>query len=373
MMNTPQIVWDIGTAYDFFISLSTLHHPNKFGLRGAWAAGVRSRLPTPEREFLQDVMDFMSWPVDWVYQLPQPKNAQTALNVLSDLAPAERLPALTLGTAENDYSRILRSIAVKGSWDTADEDAIWELHAHEYAAHNKKRPKRQDLSPILKWWVNLEEFGNMIQSSLQAYYDVFFAEDELRIEPALRQELEHAQKIAEDSNIVELLEAISQGVQFEEIPQTEKLILAPSFWASPLLLWGMQTPQQMLLVFGARPSDASMVPGDVIPDALFQALKALADPTRLRILRYLMAKPMTPAELARRLRLRPPTVIHHLDTLRLARLIYVTISYEGRRYQARKAAVEETYSLLDTFLGMKEETEKEKAMPAPRWPADMPY
>ena len=40
---SPQLTWDIGTAYDFFMSLEVLHHPDDYGLRASWAAGVRSR------------------------------------------------------------------------------------------------------------------------------------------------------------------------------------------------------------------------------------------------------------------------------------------------------------------------------------------
>ena len=74
-----------------------------------------------------------------------------------------------------------------------------------------------------------------------------------------------------------------------------------------------------------------------------------SDP-RLRILRYLSEEPLTPAELARRLRLRPPTVIHHLDALRLARLVNVTLSVNGRRYQARHEAIKTVCSMLGNFL-----------------------
>jgi DNA-binding transcriptional ArsR family regulator len=130
----------------------------------------------------------------------------------------------------------------------------------------------------------------------------------------------------------------------------------------------------MLLVFGGRPATTSIVPGDLISDALFQALRALADPTRLRILRYLMSEPMTPAELARRLRLRAPTVVHHLHTLRLARLVYLTISHDGKRYQARREAINETYALLDAFLGIASTDPKEKHPKRPvLWPTEIPY
>lgn len=33
-MTTPRITWDLGTAYDLFISLHVLHEPVDFGLRG---------------------------------------------------------------------------------------------------------------------------------------------------------------------------------------------------------------------------------------------------------------------------------------------------------------------------------------------------
>lgn len=96
----------------------------------------------------------------------------------------------------------------------------------------------------------------------------------------------------------------------------------------------------------------SLVPGEVVPDALHLSLKALADPTRLRILRYLIAQPLTPAQLSRRLRLRVPTVVHHLHALRLAGLIHVTLEAGGeRRYAARPGAVAANYEALATFLG----------------------
>ena len=39
-----EITWDLGTAYDFFISLEVLHEPSKYGIRGVWAA-ILSKYP----------------------------------------------------------------------------------------------------------------------------------------------------------------------------------------------------------------------------------------------------------------------------------------------------------------------------------------
>jgi DNA-binding transcriptional ArsR family regulator len=90
-----------------------------------------------------------------------------------------------------------------------------------------------------------------------------------------------------------------------------------------------------------------------MPDALNKALKAMADPTRLRILRYLAEEPLTPSELSRRLRLRAPTVVHHLYALRIAGLVHLTLG-KGveRRYAIRREGVSGTLAALDEFLGM---------------------
>jgi hypothetical protein len=77
-------------------------------------------------------------------------------------------------------------------------------------------------------------------------------------------------------------------------------------------------------------------------------------PNRLRILRYLAAEPLTPAQLSRCLRLRAPTVTHHLRILRLAGLVQLTLG-EGKEevkepYAARSEAVAAAFSSLKSFL-----------------------
>lgn len=349
MTNPPELVWDVGTAYDLFISLYTLHHPKDFALRGAWAVGVRSRLPTAEREFLQEIMEFFHWPADWVYDLPAPKDAQTAIDMLAETPPAQRLPALHKTDPNTAWGQVLLNIVHKESWTEQDETQLQRISAEEQVNLGKK-PQRNDFRPWLKWWAQSAEFGERYLSALQEYHQSFFAEDERRIRPALTAALTHAQNLADTLSLTHLLEELSQGIKFEEPPQTKKLILAPSYWGSPLLFYGMHSKEHQIILFGGRPATASIVPGELIPDALFNSLKALADPTRLRILRYLIAEPLTPTELAARLRLRAPTVVHHLHTLRLARLVHLKFSVEGKKYQARREAVAHTYELLNSFL-----------------------
>jgi DNA-binding transcriptional ArsR family regulator len=68
-------------------------------------------------------------------------------------------------------------------------------------------------------------------------------------------------------------------------------------------------------------------------------------------LRYLSQENIPPAEIARRLRLRVPTVSHHLDVLRLAGLVYLTLEEkDDRRYAARMDAIETVAKSLRGFL-----------------------
>ena len=190
--------------------------------------------------------------------------------------------------------------------------------------------------------------------NLNAYYDVFFKEEEPRIQNSLELRIAKAKSRAEELSLPDLLNELSQGLRFEleQTAEMAELMMIPSFWSTPLSLFTpiTQDKKRWLFLFGGRPDDVSLVPGEVVPELLYQMLKALADPTRLRILRYLSEEPLTPAELARRLRLRPPTVIHHLDALRLARLVHVTLSANGRRYEARHEAIQNVSMMLEGFL-----------------------
>ncbi len=350
-MQTPQLSWDSGTAYDMFISLTVLHDPDKYGLRGAWAAGVRSRLPNPEREMLQKIIPNVIWPLPWLYALPAPKDGATVISELEKIAPVDRVPALFLDSeTPADVVGLLENVAARGSWNEQDQDLLVDLYKEHWGKKKSVKKMKDQAAMDLDLWANLAENGDGLLASLRTYQKVFFAEEEMRIRPALKQALEKAQALAEEKELPDLLNDLSQGVKFPDTLTMTELVLAPSFWADPLMLFGKLDADRDIFIFGGRPSDASLVPGDVVPDALSQTMKALADPTRLRILRYLSVEPLTPAELARRLRLRAPTVVHHLHTLRLARLVHITLEDEGRRYQARRRAINEACLMLEEYL-----------------------
>jgi DNA-binding transcriptional ArsR family regulator len=331
----PTLSWDVGTAYEFFVSLHVLHEPEYYDLRPSWAAKIRSRIPTTERTFLEETLAFINFPIAWLYSLPQPKNAITVLYALQQIPPAERGGVLFGLDAEiRPESKCLLEIAERRSWDKNDLAFLAPIMCTY--GHGSTE---QSLIKFLNWWVRQDNFGNMLLSGLQAYYQAFFEQEEKRVGPVLELGLEHARQLAGQLSISDLIAELSQGLRFTE-DLGKELILVPTYWMTPLVHLGEINKEQKMFMFGARPSTMSAIPGELVPDGLLISLKALADPTRLKILCYLNQEELTPSELSRRLNLRAPTVTHHLKELRLAGLVNLTLRGQEKLYRARLEALD---------------------------------
>jgi DNA-binding transcriptional ArsR family regulator len=249
-----------------------------------------------------------------------------------------------------EFDSILIEVSERGSWDDLDLERLYNAMGED---DEKKQPPKDKLENLLNGWSRKDEFGEGYLNALKTYTEVFFSEEEGRIRPALEAALVRAQSLAKNLELPDLVEELSQGLRFEELPEMEELVLSPSYWVTPLMYFGKTDPNRGIWIFGARPGDESLVPGETVPDSMLRALKALSDPTRLRIMHYLSEEALSPAELSRRLRLRPPTVTHHLQALRLAGLVKVTLGGMGKEkksYEARSETVKMTCKALESFL-----------------------
>jgi len=344
------IHWKTGTAYDLFVSLAVLHQPATFGLRPSWAAGVRQRVPLAKREFLEKVLSFSGVPLQWLSGLPEPGDARIALKTIESLSPLERLESLTLAADSSAEARdCLRTIARRGSWKEAEAKVLKEQYRLRDASIST-----DSLGRLVSVWANPQGSAELLLEALQDYYQVFFAEEETRIRPALQAGLEHAQELSTRINLMGLIEELSHGVRFAPLETTVEFILVPSYWCSPLIFYARLPERKMLLLFGARPEFESLVPGAGPTPQLVNQLKALADPTRLRILHFLADKPLSSSELARLLRLRLPTVIHHLRSLRLSGLVQITVSETEKRYATRLEILDGLQQTLGNFIRNKD-------------------
>jgi DNA-binding transcriptional ArsR family regulator len=340
------LIWDSGTAYELFVSLHVLHQPEHYGIRAAWAAGIRSRIPAQERKFLEDVIPFLGFPLSWVYRLAPPKDVINLLWALRQIPPAERLKQVC--DFEHWHSEKVREVfqraLEKGAWDKAD---LAKIEAETMSKASDEEPR---IERFLDWWVRPEEAGNMLLAALQAYHQSYFAEEEKRIAPVLEAGLQHAQELAGRMSIPDLIVELSQGVHFAEEKIGRQLIVIPAYWSTPLVVLDKIDDEKSVFLFGARPATMSATPGELVPEGLLRALKALSDTTRLKILVYLSKEELTPAELSRRLHLRAPTVTHHLNELRLAGLVNLNARGQEKYYSTRPEALQATFAHLEEFL-----------------------
>ena len=350
MEHQPNILWDKGSAYDLFTSLYILHRPDEYGLRPSWAAGVRSRLPIQLRDILERSQRVIYVPLAWLNALPEPKNAATVLDTLNALPADERLPALVFANKNDQrsiaYKTFMLSLDGKQRMTARIEGQIKSFHS------NPANLTKDYLRITFEAWSEREQFGVDLVIALEAYISNFYEEEEIRIIPAQQQALENAQSLFLENDLLAVLETLSIGVRMDWVNEISTLVLAPSFWGAPFVFFDKLADGTGIILFGARPEGTALIPGELVPDELLNALKAIADPTRLRILYYLREEgPSSPSQLASILRLRPPTVIHHLQHLRLAGLVSVTVSPKAeRRYALRMGGVDTTIHLLKAFL-----------------------
>jgi DNA-binding transcriptional ArsR family regulator len=349
-MPEPRLSWDHGTAYDLFASLYVIHLPTDFGLRASWAAGIRSRLSPESRDVLAVAALYLNIPGQWLLALPQPKVAHSVLDALEAMPPGEILPRLASEPGSSEPCEVLiRKVLEQGRWDEADLDAYRSCMGSAHA----KTPAgdRESVARWLDCWAKPERFGEVYRRGLREFYEVFFREEERRIIPDLERSLEHARELAGRVTVAELFEQLSRGIRVEYHLKQPELVLVPCWWCTPRILYMNVAPGREVVLFGARPPEASLVPGDLVPGDLLLSLEALSDPTRLVILQALIESPLTQADIARRLRLRPPTISHHLKSLRIAGLIaYIGEGTGETRYGVRRAQIAQTCEQLKTFL-----------------------
>jgi DNA-binding transcriptional ArsR family regulator len=299
---------------------------------------------------LEKVQSFSSKPLFWLSGLANPNDASTALEAISILPAQERLFNLTLNVETKiEVSDCLKNIARRGSWQDADLRVLKEHYHLRDATLNP-----ESLTNLVTAWSDPERSGKQYLVALQEYYQVFFVEEETRIRPALLAGLEHGKELASQMSLEAMIEELSQGVRFSALDNTLEYILAPSYWSSPFIFYARIKPEKMMLLFGARPEFESIVPGTAPPPQLVSSLKALADPTRLRILHFLAEQAMSSSELARLLRLRLPTVIHHLRLLRLAGLVQIIVGETEKRYAARLEILDSIQTTLTNFINSEE-------------------
>ncbi len=347
----------MGTGYDLLVSAYVLHRPRQFGLPAPWAAGVRGRL-SPEgraalKEFFGGELSYaFTLPLQIVHQLPPPRDAAMVIAALKAI-PGEHFLRDThhpFSPDDEDYPELRIVMRALDGEHINDEERRKMLEWMNKESKRKVDPPERDA--LFAMIADQPATKQRYIAALEEYYHAYFAEEEQRSAPILAEALANAEAEANHRSPLELLEELSHGFTFSATTTTlRRLTIVPSFWTKPwVFIYGLNNDETLLL-YGARPEWARLVPGEEVPDAAIRTLKTLADPTRLRLLRMLAEQPRAPQEMAREIKLSLPTILHHLHELRLAGLVRLEVGDKGARmYYLRWQEAEAALSAVRGFV-----------------------
>jgi DNA-binding transcriptional ArsR family regulator len=346
--------WDWGTAYEMLNSLHTILRPKEHGVPAPWAAGVRKKLSSQSQVdlklFFSQPFGYLGYtPMHLVHSLDKPKDVRRFLDLLESIPDEDFSHRIHLPMGDD----ALRDFADKAASGGRITDAEVEEYRRAVAkASGRSIPNTADIRRFLAEMADSPNTKRRYLSLLREYQAVFFAEEERRVRPVLEKMLADAQKLSKKTNVPDLIERLSNGFTISPDIDLKQLVLVPSVWLHPFVLRFELADQNLFVAWGAHPVGYRLVPGETVPDDALLVLRALSDPTRLRLLRLLSAEPRSPQSLASELKLSLPTVSHHMRELRVAGLVRIELAGKGRenKYTVRWPSAQRAFEQLEEFV-----------------------
>jgi DNA-binding transcriptional ArsR family regulator len=347
--------WDVGTAYDLLLSLHAIFRPKEHGLPAPWAAGVRKRLPPRSQQDLKDFygssLSYLAYtPLHLVLEMPPPKDSLHFLDYIEAIPDEQFSRRMYRPITRNE--RVARIVA-----RALGGEVIGDAEVEEFRREVGRSPMALVTSPaeVRRLFADVADPAATKRRWLHVmreYYEAFFAEEEKREQSALEQMLAHAQALARTTTVPDLIERISNGFTISADIDLTRLVLAPSIWGHPYTYRLEVADRQLLIVWGAHPPGYKLVPGESVPNEALLVLRALGDPTRLRLLRLIAAEPRSLQSLASEVKLSLPTVSHHIRELRGAGLIRLEMGGRGResKYTIRWPSARKAFKQLEEFI-----------------------
>jgi DNA-binding transcriptional ArsR family regulator len=145
----------------------------------------------------------------------------------------------------------------------------------------------------------------------------------------------------------QLIERVTPGLRYSPESDVRKLALFPTYWARPWVVLAEHRDMRIFCYPIASERDAR-APDD--PAALARIYKALADESRLRLLRLLRAGPATLTAAAQEIGIAKSTTHHHLAILRHSGLVEILNDDQGLYYSLRRDAASRMSALLEDYL-----------------------
>jgi DNA-binding transcriptional ArsR family regulator len=213
-----------------------------------------------------------------------------------------------------------------------DEAAIREVAQRHFP---RDRARRAALTELLSGAP--EQTRERLLTLMRRWYEAAFRAQQATILPILERDARRARELSRVLSIEELVESVTNGIEFAPWPGLDWVALAPTYVMRP---WMVETPTDDGTIVCYPAADESLVEQHEGPPArLVRLHQALGDERRLRILRRLARERLTFQELANALGLPKSSLHYHLGILRAAGLLRITILARGNHYSLRREAL----------------------------------
>lgn len=186
--------------------------------------------------------------------------------------------------------------------------------------------------------LNAEQTRDRLLDAMEVYR---FGRDLEDVAGPLEAATREVKTLADEEGWIEAVEQLC-GYRYVPEPEARRVAVMPHLAGTGLTL--AQHEDTRLIVYGATP------PPDTL-DHIVELGKALADPSRVRILAALSAGPLPLGELVELTDLTRSTVHHHLKLLRSTGLVSVEGNARSYRYQVSARGKARSIGALEQVMG----------------------
>lgn len=256
-----------------------------------------------------------------------------------------------------------RALASELCWSASDDDLALALERDDEAiakvvaatAEQMNRPQEkidrhvENVTGFLRH--GDDELGERLADLLSEIRESAFREVEAEWYAAMERSAASVAMMVPGSQPQDLIENVTQGVDYTIPIGTTRLVLTPSVVIRP---WSMvqDIGSSVAIAYPVEEEHLSADP-DAAPAWLVSYYKALGDAKRLKILRRLAGGPADLGELTELLGMAKSSTFHHIGVLRSAGLVKVHIGgSDSGTYELRTRAFQDADGLLDKYLDL---------------------
>lgn len=337
-------------AYELLLSLVTYCHRERrsFTVGAPWFRradkAASADLKRSIAGFAGDFYKIWAHLLGLVYRAPHPKTVPAFLKHLEGCDPLElRLHLM---------GYFLRAQRGGATLETMDRAARGVTAAQEelLKASFPEDPQWQGMLSRLLARAPEETKDHLVDILHRWYRDVFHGQ-EAGVVAILESDAKAKDALRSSLPPLQLVEQVTHGVEYHPEPGIRTILLVPTLVFRP---WVLVSEHLDTKIFCYPVDDESLTAhGSPPPERMASLHRALADETRLLILRHLAFHPSTLQEVADRFGLAKSTVHYHLGLLRAAGLLRVREGPE-KRYTLRQDQMSRWSRWLEAFFNVEE-------------------